>query len=185
MKTSESIIKIAPALLAAQKKMGAAKKDAVNPFFHSNYADLGSVMEVCKEPLNEQGIVILQPLESDEHGVYVETVLLHESGEWMSAGLRIAPKSETNPQDQGSAITYGRRYGLQSFGFIPAEDDDAEKATRTPVKAKELTRESTEARRCSEHDEVMEKKYSESKKKDYWCHRNEKGKLCFGSGYLD
>lgn len=180
---SPSIIKIAPALLAAQKKMGAAKKDAVNPFFHSNYADLGSVMEVCKEPLNEQGIVILQPLESDEHGVYVETVLLHESGEWMSAGLRIAPKSETNPQDQGSAISYARRYGLQSFGFIPAEDDDAEKATNRKV-AKPVQE---ETKVCSAHDEpvVMKKAKSASTGKEYWGHRSDEGEICFGSGYQD
>jgi hypothetical protein len=174
MKTSTSIIKIAPALLAAQKKMGAAKKDAINPFFHSNYADLGSVMEVCKEPLNEQGIAILQPLESDEHGVYVETVLLHESGEWMSAGLRIAPKSETNPQDQGSAISYARRYGLQSFGFIPAEDDDAEKAAEKatvrkivshPVAntaLKTMVTTSSTLPICSIHDKEMKKRTTQA-----------------------
>lgn len=129
MKTSQSIIKIAPALLEAQKKIGAAKKGSVNPFFHSNYADLGSVMEACKDILNENGILVLQPIGSDENGVYVETVLLHESGEYISDCMRIAPKSETNPQDQGSAISYARRYSLQSMVFIPAEDDDAEKAT--------------------------------------------------------
>lgn len=130
MKTSESIINISQALLASQKKIGSAKKGAENPFFHSKYADLGSVMEACKDALNENGITILQPIDSDEHGVYVETTLLHESGEWISASMRIAPKSETNPQDQGSAISYARRYSLQSMVFIPAEDDDAEKATQ-------------------------------------------------------
>lgn len=130
MKTSESIAKIAPALLAAQKTIGGAKKGAVNPFFHSKYADLGSVMEACKEALNDNGITVLQPIDSNEYGVHVETILLHESGEWISAGLRIAPKSETNPQDQGSAISYARRYSLQSMVFIPAEDDDAESAKR-------------------------------------------------------
>jgi len=129
MTTSNTITKIAIALLAAQKKMGAAKKDAVNPFFKSNYADLGAVMEVCKEPLNENGITILQPVVSDENGTYVETMLLHESGEFLSAQMRLAVKSENNPQDLGSAISYGRRYSLQSLVFVPSEDDDAEKAT--------------------------------------------------------
>lgn len=131
MKYSESIIKIVPALLASQKQIGAAKKGSENPFFHSKYADLGSVMEACKDILNENGITILQPIDSDEHGVYVETTLLHESGEWISASMRISPKSDTNPQDQGSAISYARRYSLQSMVFIPAEDDDAEKATQS------------------------------------------------------
>lgn len=137
MKTSESIIKIAPALLEAQKLIGSAKKGSVNPFFHSSYASLGDVMEACKEALNENGITVLQPIGTDENGVYVETVLLHTSGEWISNGMRIAPKSETNPQDQGSAISYARRYSLQSMVFIPAEDDDGEKAKNskgTPIK---------------------------------------------------
>lgn len=146
MVTSQSISKIAPALLAAQKKIGAAKKDGKNPFFHSSYVTLGSVMEACKEALNENEITVLQPVGTDEQGVYVETVLLHASGEFISDRMRIAvpqkmvkpdkTRNETfepyftpDPQAQGSAISYARRYSLQSMVFIPAEDDDAERAT--------------------------------------------------------
>lgn len=129
MKTSEDIKTIAPALLLAQKKIGSAVKGSTNPFFKSSYADLGAVMEACKDALNENGIVVLQPVGTDEGGVYVETVLLHTSGEYISDKMRITAKSEHNPQDQGSAISYARRYSLQSMVFIPAEDDDGEKAT--------------------------------------------------------
>jgi len=128
MNKSESIIKIAPALLAAQKLIGAAKKDAKNPFFKSSYADLGSVMEVCKKPLNDNGLLILQPVGRDELGTYVETWIFHESGEFMSERTPVIVKAQNDPQALGSAITYSRRYGLQSFGFIPAEDDDGEHA---------------------------------------------------------
>lgn len=129
---SDSIIKIAPALLKAQKEIGAATKGATNPFFHSTYADLGSVMEACKVKLNENGITVLQPVGTDEGGVFVETVLLHESGEFIADRMRISVKQANDPQAQGSAITYARRYGLQSMVFIPSEDDDAEKATSHP-----------------------------------------------------
>ena len=129
MTKSDSIIKIAPALLKAQKEIGAATKGATNPFFHSTYADLGSVMEACKVKLNENGISVLQQVGSDETGVFVETVLLHESGEYIADRMRISVKQANDPQAQGSAITYARRYGLQSMVFIPSEDDDAEKAT--------------------------------------------------------
>lgn|SRR3990167_2719178 len=129
MKTSESIIKIAPALLIAQRKIGSAIKGSTNPFFKSSYADLGAVMEACKDALNSSEIAVLQPIGTDEVGVYVETVLLHSSGEWIADRMKISPKTDSNPQDQGSAISYARRYGLQSMCFIPAEDDDAERAT--------------------------------------------------------
>lgn len=133
MNKSETLIKIAPALLKAQEAMGAAKKDASNPFYKSSYADLGAVMEACKKELNDNGILVLQPVGSDEMGVYVETILLHESGEYISDRMRISQKEENNPQAQGSAITYARRYSLQSMVFIPAEDDDAESAMKRPT----------------------------------------------------
>lgn len=144
MKTSESLAKFAPAFLKAQRKTGAAVKGSNNPFFKSRYADLGAVMEACKEALNEEGIAVLQPLGWDAvEGDYIETVLLHESGEYISDRTRIlAPK---NMQDLGSASTYARRFGLQSMVFTPAEDDDgnsvsgkvaaATKAQPAPTKA--------------------------------------------------
>lgn len=109
--------------------MGGAKKDAVNPYFKSKYADLGAVMEACKDKLNDNGIIVLQPVMGDS----VETVLIHESGEWLSSSVKVVCKTSNDPQAQGSAISYARRYGLQSMVFIPAEDDDAEKATTREV----------------------------------------------------
>jgi hypothetical protein len=126
MKTSESIKNLSAALNRAQKRIGAAVKGSANPFFKSRYADLGAVMEACKEHLNSEGISVLQPVLSDETGDYVETVLLHESGEFISSKMRLLPSK--NMQELGSNTSYARRYGLQSLVFIPAEDDDGEAA---------------------------------------------------------
>lgn len=126
MTNLQPIPKLATALLKAQKEIGSAKKGSVNPFFHSKYADLGSVMEACKESLNNNGITVLQPVGHDEHGDYVETILLHESGEYISDKMRLIQTADA--QKQGSAITYARRYSLQSLVFIPSEDDDGNKA---------------------------------------------------------
>lgn len=127
---SDSINALAQAILAAQKNIGAASKGSTNPFFNSFYASLGDVMEACKEHLLAEGISVLQPLGSDEHGDYVETILLHETGEFISDKARLHIAKENDPQAYGSATTYARRYGLQSMLFIPAEDDDAEGATQ-------------------------------------------------------
>jgi hypothetical protein len=148
MDKSESITKLAGALLNAQKKIGAATKGKTNPFFKSSYADLGAVMEACKEALNENGVTVLQPVGSDEQGVYVETVLLHESGEFISDKMRIAVKQANDPQAQGSAITYARRYALQSMVFIPAEDDDGEKAMAGPSVQKPASKPSQTGDKC-------------------------------------
>jgi len=129
MKTSESIIKIAPALLAAQKEMEGAKKDSSNPFFKSKYSDFNSVLEACKGPLNNNGIVILQPHRVDigSMGTFmvVETILMHESGEFISGETKVEVAKQNDPQALGSAQSYAKRYGLQSIVALPSEDDDA------------------------------------------------------------
>jgi hypothetical protein len=133
MKTSETISKIAPALLKAQKAIKAALKDAANPHFKSKYADLSSVVDAVKGPLNDAGITFLQGVEDAENGVAVETMLLHESGEWLSSTIKI-PASKQDAQGYGSATTYARRYGLQAMCGVPAEDDDGNAASK-PVPA--------------------------------------------------
>jgi hypothetical protein len=125
MKTTNTLTKIIEALLKSQKEIENVKKESLNPFFKNKYADLNSLIEACKTILNNNGIVILQPI----NGEFVETTLFHTSGESISSKTKIVCKTENNPQDQGSAITYARRYGLQSMLFMSAEDDDGEKAT--------------------------------------------------------
>lgn len=128
MNKSETIGKLAAALVKAQLKIGSAKKDSANPFFKSKYADLGAVVEALKDPLNEAGISYLQIVGRDELGTFVETTLIHESGEFISGLTPVMVAKANDPQALGSAITYARRYGLQAMLGIPAEDDDGEKA---------------------------------------------------------
>lgn len=124
MKTSESITKLAAALLGAQKEFGVAKKVHTNPHYRSNYAGLAEVMEACKPSLDSHGIIVLQPAEFEDGKIAVTTMLIHaESGEWIQSTLLIATTKQ-DAQAYGSAITYGRRYGLSSMLGIIADDDD-------------------------------------------------------------
>lgn len=131
---SESIGKIAPALLKAQKEMGSAVKDAKNPFFKSKYADINSVREACHPSLNANGITVLQPTIEHNGKNYVETTLLHESGEFIGALTEIVFAKANDCQQQGSGISYARRYGLQSLLSLGTADSDGEDAMdRTPT----------------------------------------------------
>lgn len=125
MNKSESIVNISSALVKAQRNIGSALKGTKNPFFGAKFANLGSVMEACKEALNDQGVSVLQPVVSTTEGDFVETILLHESGEFFSSAMRLKVSKE-DMQQFGSSVSYARRYGLQSMVFIPAEDDDGE-----------------------------------------------------------
>lgn len=126
---SQSIKTIAGALLRAQRNMGAALKDAKNPFFKSKYADLNAVREASHPALNAEGIVVLQPIVQNAFGrSFVRTLLLHESGEFIASDTEVVASKQNDPQAYGSAVSYARRYGLQSLVSLGAEDDDAERA---------------------------------------------------------
>lgn len=127
MKTSESIKEIAVVLPLAQAQIKTALKGAKNPHYNSKYSDLSTIIEACKEALNSNGITFLQPVRASERGVIVETILLHTSAEWISEELEL-PVTKQDAQGLGSAITYGKRYGLQSLIGIPSEDDDGNAA---------------------------------------------------------
>lgn len=128
MKQSESLSKIAAALLEAQKNMGMAVKAAKNPFFKSKFADLNSVREAVMPALNESGISVLQLMVNEDGRNFVRTTLMHNSGEFISSDTEVVVAKASDPQALGSAISYARRYGLQAMLCVGAEDDDGERA---------------------------------------------------------
>lgn len=129
MNKSENIATIAKALAAAQSEMGSAVKDAKNPFFKSSYADLNAIREAVLPVLNRHKISVLQPTTVIEGNPFVETVLLHESGEFISSVTEVIASKANDAQSHGSGISYARRYGLQSLVCVGAEDDDGNAAT--------------------------------------------------------
>lgn len=130
MVTSETIGKVAAALLAAQKEMGDAKKGSSNPFYKSKYADLNSIREAVLPPLNANGISVLQLGTSNAEGKqFIRTLLLHESGEFIGSDTEVVVAKQNDPQAYGSAQSYARRYGLQAAVCVGADDDDGNKAS--------------------------------------------------------
>ena len=140
MKSSESINELASALCAAQSQMGGAVKDSSNPFFKSSYADLTSVIKAIKQPFADNGLSYTQFPVSNDIGVGVSTRLMHISGQWLEMEYTL-PTVKKDPQASGSAITYARRYALQSIAGIPTADDDAESATLRGDDKKKITEE--------------------------------------------
>jgi hypothetical protein len=129
MERSDSIKHLAAALNKAQAEMSGAKKGANNPFFKSKYADLNAVVDAVRIPFAENGLSYSQFPVMDENRVGVETILMHDSGEFIASTLML-PTGKLDAQAAGSAITYARRYSLQSIAGIPAEDDDGNAAVK-------------------------------------------------------
>ncbi len=127
MQTSTSIKELSLSLSDFHKEMGKVSKKATNPFFKSKYASLPDILDAISEPLNNNGLIILQFPEG-EFGL--TTRILHVSGEWMEATYFMKP-IKTSPQDQGSAITYQRRYAIGAVLSLNIdEDDDGNKASK-------------------------------------------------------
>jgi hypothetical protein len=130
MKTSDSITKIAPAILKAQKAITFAAKDATNPHYKSKYADLPSVIDAIKPALNLVGIAFLQTAGTSDPGILAMTTrLLHESGEWIE-DTATCPLPKNDPQGYGSACTYLRRYSLAAIVGLYQDDDDGQAASK-------------------------------------------------------
>ena len=129
MQSSTTITTIASALVEAQKEMGNAVKDSINPFFKKHYADINSVREAILPALNKHGISIIQPTCVVDGKNYVETILLHKSGEFISSLTEIISDKVNDAQRHGSGLSYARRYAMASIANIGSEDDDANKAT--------------------------------------------------------
>ena len=131
MLQSESIANLAKALAIVQGKLTYAKKDSKNPFFKSNYADLESVWDACRDLLASNGLAVSQfpgsYCEIDK-SMSLTTILTHESGEWISNEMTL-PVSKVDPQGAGSAITYMRRYALAAVVGVVQADDDANAAS--------------------------------------------------------
>ena len=128
MNQSESIVELAKALAKAQGEMGGAVKGKSNPFFKSKYADLPAVIEAIKPAFTKNNLCYVQFPISNQVGAGVTTRIMHNSGEWLEGDFIIPCKQDA--QGIGSAITYARRYGLQSAAGVPAEDDDGNHAAR-------------------------------------------------------
>jgi len=128
---------IAKALSIFHKEMQPVGKDRENPFFKSRYATLDNILEKIKGPLEKAGLTFIQiPKGNDE---LMTAIIEIESGELIEGTLKITPV-KNDPQSQGSAITYARRYALSAMLGISTDDDDdghvATLATKPPVMTK-------------------------------------------------
>lgn len=115
----------------AKKEIGKVAKNSKNPHFKNTYADLNSLIEAVEPILLEKNMLLLQPLQG---GKVITMIFDVESGESIQSDIDLPQISD--PQKLGSAITYFRRYTLQSLLTLQAVDDDgylASQPTKVPT----------------------------------------------------
>ena len=142
---SESTKEISKAMAQFVANVGPVYFDSQNPYYSSKYASLGQVIDVIRQTAPPLGLSWVQFPVSGIHQVGVNTMILHESGEFLSSTILVPLPSEftTNArgenkqtnfvQEAGKYITYLRRYALASaFGLYSEEDDDGNGSTYVP-----------------------------------------------------
>ncbi len=134
---SETTSKLFGALAKAQSEMKAVQFDAVNPFLKNKFASLGAVIQTSRATLAKHGLAVSQMPTSGEKTVGVETILAHESGEWIGSTISLPlgeEKGKSQAQLAGSVITYLRRYSLAGIlGMYADEDGDGNTPPTAPA----------------------------------------------------
>lgn len=129
------------ALIKARQSFDPITKDRTNPFHKAKYATLDSVLESVQPALSENGLAIVQVMDTLSGKSYLVTKLYHTSGNCIDSWYPIPEL--TDPQKLGAAITYARRYSVCAMLSVTAdEDDDGESAKPSPKEQKRIELES-------------------------------------------
>lgn len=119
-------------LIKARKDIQPPAKTGTNPHFRSRYVTLEGCIEAVTQPLANHGFFLSQQVFTNEHGSFVDTILMHEDDPtWEMVSHVPLVLGKNDMQGLGSAITYARRYGIMSLLNLPAEDDDGNAASRS------------------------------------------------------
>lgn len=132
MNKSPEIKNLAAALAKAQAEVGGVAFDSVNPHFKSKYASLAAYLDSMVEPFTNHGLSVSSSVEDGDKGMYLATLLLHSSGEWIEYRTPMI-LNKNDMQGLGSAETYSRRYRIAAIANVAAdEDDDGNVASTKP-----------------------------------------------------
>jgi hypothetical protein len=113
---------IAQAAIKPPKKGHTAQIKSDKGSYGYSYADLADVIECYRKPLSDNGLAVAQTMAFEDGHLTLVTTLLHSSGQWISSDYPVSMFQRA--QEQGSAITYARRYSVTALLGIAAEDDD-------------------------------------------------------------
>jgi len=111
----EKIFKI---LYKYQQEWAKLKKTADNPFFKSKYLPLEDILDYYIPKFNQDWILCFHNVVDKE---LITSLILIEGWETVSSNF---PLNNTDPQKQGSEITYWKRYNLGALLNIQTDEDD-------------------------------------------------------------
>ena len=112
-------------------KNSMAKIPTKNGTMNLVYADINAILEAVEPILLVNGLLLLQPIQNESVCTQIIDI---DSGAMIESCMKLPATMQ--PKDMGSAITYYRRYTLQSALSLQSVDDDADKATKSASQPK-------------------------------------------------
>jgi len=137
--------------------------------------------KIYSEIKKNNNFAVLEPLGTNEKGESaIQIILIHKAGEAITSDYyKLRVSDVMSKQDEGSAITYTKRYALGSFlGICTDEDNDASNDKPAMIKAqesiqlsdKQIVRLYAKAKAASIEEDtlkkVINKKYSKNSTKE-------------------
>ena len=129
------MLELYKAIARVQQAIPEMQKDGENPYFNSKYLTLPTLQKTLNPILHANGLYVTQfPSTTVTGEPALKTIVFHlESGEYLEVDAALS-LTKVDPQAQGSAITYMRRYSLGAiFQIIVDEDDDANVASTITI----------------------------------------------------
>ena len=133
-KTTQKQMNIYEKLFHLQQEIGSISKDAKNPFYKSKYFDINSLIGQLKPLLAKHKLLLMQPINDNK----VYSVIHDLDGSSVTSSMELPVGLDA--QKMGSAVTYFRRYTLQSLLGLQAVDDDGNLASTTRPQKPALTK---------------------------------------------
>jgi hypothetical protein len=133
------LIPAAPDLRQAKLYAALAKAQAAYPAIPKNrtvtikprdkspysfrYADLEGILSATRKPLSDNGLALVQYLNSDGKEASLFTQLVHADGGSITSVVRLPSGSDSDPKTFGGLVTYYRRYAACPMLGVAADDD--------------------------------------------------------------
>ena len=147
------------ALAAAQAEFPGLVKSANNPFYKSKYTPLEDVLAAVAPVLQKHGLLVLQipavigtfqppaAIGTETLAPSLRTEIRHLESETSIVGDLLLQATAQDPQKQGAALTYARRYAIVCMlGLATEIDDDGNTASGQVVPPKTDTQSSRSSR---------------------------------------
>lgn len=142
---SEEIDQVAEALSNAQREVNdperrstVSVKTRKGGTYSFKYATFNQGLDIFRKVFAKHGLSFMQGSAVVEGNVYVDTFIMHSSGQYLATLWPVAGYDDSDPQASGSAFTYAKRYALfAAMGINGDDDDDGNRAAGNSYKEKD------------------------------------------------